>query len=69
MKLIGNELKASVDINRANGEPVGTYVSFFVPLKDQKARNTLKKYVSEFSGKDISIEVKGAARYAEHINS
>lgn len=65
MKLIGSELKAGVHINSKEGEVLGTYVSFFVPLKDEKARNTLKKYVSEYAGKDFSIEIKGASRYQE----
>lgn len=65
MKLIGNELKAGVHINKQNGEVLGTYVSFFVPLKDQKARNTLLKYVNEFKDKDFSIDIKGASRYTE----
>jgi len=66
MKMIGNELKAGVHIDSPDGKVLGTYISFFVPLKDEKARNTLKKYVSEYAGKDFLIEIKGATRYQEN---
>ena len=69
MKIYGSELNASVHINGPKGDVKGTYISFFVPLSDQRARNTLLKYISAFRGKDFSIEIKGADRISEHINS
>lgn len=65
MKLLGKEMRIGAVMVTTREK--GVYVSFFVPAQTEESRNTVKRYIERWAGKDFSVEIRGAAAAEENL--